>query len=38
MERLYAVRQAAYANAQIRVDSRGAHPEAVAERILEALR
>jgi shikimate kinase len=38
MERLYAIRQAAYANAQIRIDSRGAHPEAVAERILEALR
>jgi shikimate kinase len=38
MERLYAVRQAAYANAQIHIDSRGAQPEAVAERILEALR
>ena len=37
MERLYAIRQAAYANAQIRVDARGAHPEAVAERILEAI-
>jgi shikimate kinase len=37
MERLYAVRQVAYANAQLRIDARGAHPEAVAERILEAL-
>ena len=37
MERLYALRQAAYANAQIRVDARGAHPEAVAERIIEAV-
>ena len=37
MERLYAMRQAAYANAQIRIDARGAHPEAVAERILEAI-
>jgi hypothetical protein len=31
------VRQVAYANAQLRIDARGAHPEAVAERILEAL-
>jgi shikimate kinase len=37
MERLYAIRQAAYANAQIRIDARGAQPEAVAERILEAV-
>ena len=37
MERLYAMRKAAYANAQIRIDARGAHPEAVAERILEAI-
>jgi shikimate kinase len=37
MERLYAVRQVAYASAQLRIDARGAHPEAVAERILEAL-
>jgi shikimate kinase len=36
MERLYAIRQAAYANAQIHIDARGAHPEAVAERIIEA--
>jgi shikimate kinase len=37
MERLYSMRQAGYANAQIRIDARGAHPEAVAERILEAI-
>ena len=37
MERLYAMRQAAYANAQVRIDARGAHPETVAERILEAV-
>ena len=37
MERLYSVRQAAYSHARIHIDSRGAHPEAVAERILEAL-
>jgi shikimate kinase len=37
MERLYALRQVAYAGAQLRVDARGAHPEAVAERIIEAV-
>lgn len=37
MERLYAIRQAAYANARIHIDARGAHPEAVAERIIEAV-
>jgi hypothetical protein len=37
MERLYAIRQAGYANAQIRIDARGAHPESVAERIIEAI-
>ena len=37
MERLFAVRQAAYANARVRVDARGAHPEAVAERIIDAV-
>ena len=37
MERLYAMRQAAYADAQIHIDARGAHPEAVAERIIEAV-
>ena len=37
MERLFALRQAAYANARLRVDARGAHPEAIAERIMEAV-
>jgi shikimate kinase len=37
MERLFAARQVAYANAQLRVDARGAHPETIAERILEAV-
>jgi shikimate kinase len=37
MERLYAIRQAGYAHAQIRIDARGGHPEAVAERIIEAM-
>ena len=37
MERLFAIRQAAYAHARVRIDARGAHPEDVAERILEAL-
>lgn len=37
LERLYAVRQAAYAHAHIRLDARGAHPEEVAERIVERL-
>jgi shikimate kinase len=37
MERLFAVRQAAYANARFRIDARGAHPEDVAERIIEIL-
>lgn len=37
MERLFAIRQAAYANARVRIDARGAHPEDVAERILELL-
>jgi shikimate kinase len=37
MERLFAVRQIAYASAQLRVDARGVHPEAVAERIIEAV-
>ena len=37
MERLFAVRQAAYASAQLRIDARGARPEEVAERILEAV-
>jgi shikimate kinase len=37
MERLYMLRQAAYANARLRVDARGARPEEVAERVLDAL-
>jgi shikimate kinase len=37
MERLFAVRQIAYASAQFRIDARGARPEAVAERIIEAV-
>jgi shikimate kinase len=37
LERLYIVRQGAYANARVRVDARGVHPDEVAERILEAL-
>jgi shikimate kinase len=37
MERLFAARQIAYATALFRVDARGAHPEAVAERIIEAV-
>jgi shikimate kinase len=37
MERLFALRQIAYATAQLRVDARDAHPEAVAERIIEAV-
>ena len=37
MERLFAMRQAAYANARLRIDARGAHPEEVAERIIESL-
>jgi shikimate kinase len=37
LERLYIVRQAAYANARVRVDAGGARPDEVAERIIEAL-
>ncbi len=37
MERLFAVRQAAYAHAHMRIDARGAAPEDVADRILEAV-
>jgi shikimate kinase len=37
MERLFALRQIAYATAQLRVDARGAHPEALAERIIDAV-
>ncbi len=37
MERLFALRQVAYANAQIRIDASGEQPEAIAERIIEAV-
>lgn len=37
MERLFAVRQAAYAHARLRVDARGAQPDAIAERIMEVI-
>jgi shikimate kinase len=37
LERLYALRQAAYSNARLRIDARGARPDEVAERIIEAL-
>jgi shikimate kinase len=37
MERLFAMRQAAYANARLRIDARGAHPQELAERIIEIL-
>jgi shikimate kinase len=37
LERLFAVRQAAYANARVRIDARGAHPQEVAERIVEQI-
>ena len=37
LERLFAIRQATYANARLRIDARGAHAEEVAERIIEAL-
>jgi shikimate kinase len=37
MERLFALRQAAYANARVRIDARGVHPEEVAERIVEQM-
>jgi shikimate kinase len=37
LERLYSLRQAAYANARLRIDARGVRPDEVAERIIEAL-
>ena len=37
MERLYPLRQAVYAGAHVHVDARGAHPEDVAERVIDAL-
>lgn len=38
LERLYAIRQEAYAFAHARVDARSASPEEIAERILDELR
>ena len=37
LERLYAVRQAAYAQARVRLDARGARPEEIADRIIDLL-
>lgn len=37
MERLFAVRQAAYAAAHVRIDARDAPPEEIAERILDQI-
>ena len=37
MERLFAVRQTAYANARLRIDARAGRPEDIAERILEQI-
>lgn len=37
LERLFAVRQAAYAQAHLRIDARPAHPEELAERIMEGI-
>ncbi len=37
LERLFAVRRAAYAGARLRIDAVGAPPDEVAERIVEAL-
>jgi shikimate kinase len=37
LERLYSLRRGAYAHASVRVDARGARPDEVAERIIEAL-
>lgn len=37
LERLYAVRQGAYAAARLRIDAQGVRPDEVAERIIEAL-
>jgi len=37
LERLFAIRQAAYANARVRIDAGGARPDDVAERIMETL-
>ena len=37
LEQIYAVRQAAYAHARLRLDARGARPEELAERIVDFL-
>ena len=37
LERLYALRQAAYAHAHMHIDAQGGHPEDIAERIIERL-
>ncbi len=37
LERLYVVRQGAYAAARLRIDAQGVRPDEVAERIIEAL-
>jgi shikimate kinase len=37
LERLFAMRQAAYANARVHIEARGAHPQEVAERIVEQM-
>jgi shikimate kinase len=37
LERLYVLRQTAYSCARLRIDARGAGPDEVAERIMEAL-
>lgn len=37
LERLFAVRQTAYAQAHLRVDAAAAHPEEIAERILDTI-
>ena len=37
LERLFALRQAAYANARLRIDARDVRPDEVAERIIEAV-
>jgi shikimate kinase len=38
LERLFALRQAAYANAPVRIDAGGVRPEEIAERIMDKLR
>jgi len=38
LERLFAVRQAGYAHASLRIDARAVHPEEIAERIADMLK